>query len=116
MGAHRRRCSTRNSHSTKTRLLAAIGKRRHVMLRVPYYLLAPHVLEHTDCVATLPASGAEILAKMAQLRVVDPPIELPSFKFSQIWQNVHNDDPAHSWLRERIASTCQRREIALTGT
>ena len=45
------------------RALAAIGKRRHVTLRVPYYLLAPHILEQTDHVATLSASGAEILAK-----------------------------------------------------
>jgi DNA-binding transcriptional LysR family regulator len=96
------------------RALAAIGRRRHVTVRVPYYLLAPHILEQTDHVATLSASGAEILAKMARLRVVEPPIELPSYKYSQIWQNSNNDDRAHTWLRERIASICQRRGNALT--
>jgi DNA-binding transcriptional LysR family regulator len=97
------------------RALAAIGKRRHVTLRVPYYLLAPHILEQTDHVATLSSSGAEVLAKMARLRVVEPPIELPSYRFSQIWQNRHNDDHAHTWLRERIASICLRRVPALAG-
>jgi DNA-binding transcriptional LysR family regulator len=97
------------------RALAAIGKRRQVTLRVPYYLLAPHILEHTDHVATLSASGADILARMARLRVVDPPIALPSYKYSQIWQNRHNDDRAHTWLRERIASICQRRSLAFAG-
>ncbi|HEV8245116.1 MAG TPA: LysR family transcriptional regulator [Polyangiaceae bacterium] len=96
------------------RALAAIGKRRHVTLRVPYYLLAPHILEQTDHVATLSASGAEVLAKMARLRVVQPPIELPSYKFSQVWQSSNNDDSAHTWLRERIANICQRRSTALT--
>lgn len=91
------------------RALAAIGKRRHVTLRVPYYLLAPHILEHTDHVATLSAGGAEILCRMARLRVIEPPIELPAYRFSQIWQNAHNDDRAHTWLRERIAGICQRR-------
>ncbi len=91
------------------RALAAVGKSRHVTLRVPYYLLAPHILEHTDHVATLSASGADILAKMARLRVVEPPIELPTYRYSQIWQNTHNDDDAHTWLRERIARICQRR-------
>jgi DNA-binding transcriptional LysR family regulator len=95
------------------RALAAIGKRRHVTLRVPYYLLAPHLLEQTDHIATLSASGAEILAKMARLRVVEPPIELPSYKYSQIWDNSRNDDHAHTWLRERIASICQLRSLAL---
>jgi DNA-binding transcriptional LysR family regulator len=93
------------------RALAAVGKRRHVTVRVPYYLLAPHILEQTDHVATLSASGAEILAKMARLRVVEPPIELPSYKFSQIWQNRHNEDQAHAWLRGWIANICQRRAV-----
>src|SRR5450432_3490432 len=96
------------------RALAAIGRRRHVTLSVPYYLLAPHILEHTDHVATLSASGAEILVKMARLRVVEPPIELPTYRYSQIWQNSNNDDTAHTWLRERIARICQRRGLALT--
>jgi DNA-binding transcriptional LysR family regulator len=97
------------------RALAAIGKRRHVTLRVPYYLLAPHILEHTDHVATLSAGGAEVLAKMARLRVLEPPIELPAYRYSQIWQDAHNDDRAHSWLRERIAGICQRRGFAAPG-
>ena len=67
-----------------------------------------------DHVATLSASGAEILVKMARLRVVDPPIELPSYRFSQIWRNSQNDDRAHTWLRERIAAICQLRGIGLT--
>jgi DNA-binding transcriptional LysR family regulator len=94
------------------RALGAIGKRRQVTLRIPYYLLAPHILEHTDHVATLSARGADILAKMARLRIVEPPIALPSYKYSQIWDNRHNDDSAHTWLRERIASICQRRAQA----
>jgi DNA-binding transcriptional LysR family regulator len=96
------------------RALAAVGKRRHVTLRVPYYLLAPHILEQTDHVATLSASGAEILAKMARLRVVDPPIKLPRYQFSQIWRNTHNDDRAHAWLRGWIASICQRQALAFS--
>ncbi len=97
------------------RALAAIGKRRHVTLRVPYYLLAPHILENTDHVATLSASGADILVKMARLRVVEPPIELPNYRYSQIWQNRKNDDRAHTWLRERIARICQRRALELNS-
>ena len=93
------------------RALAAIGKRRNVTLRVPYYLLVPHILEQTDYVATLSASGAEILATMARLRVLEPPIALPSYKYSQIWQNSHNDNRGHMWLRERVASICRQRQL-----
>ena len=96
------------------RALAALGRRRHATLRIPYYLLAPHILEQTDHVATLSASGAEILAKMARLRVVEPPLELPTYKYSQIWDNHRNDDEAHAWLRSRISSICERRSAALS--
>lgn len=95
------------------RALAAIGKKRRVTLRVPYYLLAPHILEQSDHVATLSASGAEVLAGMARLRIVEPPIALPTYKYSQIWQNKHNDDHAHAWLRQRIAGICERRGRAV---
>lgn len=91
------------------RALAAVGKRRHVTLSVPYYLLVPHILEQTDHVATVSASGAEIMVKTARLRVMDPPISLPSYKYSQIWRNSHNEELAHTWLRERVATICQRR-------
>ena len=94
------------------RALAAVGASRHVTLRVPYYLLAPHILEQTDHVATLSATGADILARMARLRVVEPPLPLPAYRYSQIWQNSHNDDDAHTWLRERIAGICQRHAQA----
>jgi len=91
------------------RALSAIGKRRQVTLRVPYYLLAPHILEQTNHVATLSVSAAEILAKLGRLRIVEPPLALPSYKYSQIWLNRKNDDLAHTWLRERVARICQRR-------
>ena len=84
-------------------------------LRTPYYLLAPRILERTDHVATLPASAAELFSKMARLRTLPPPIELPTYKFSQIWWNDRNDDPGHAWLREHIASIyrhAHRREQA----
>ncbi len=94
------------------RALAALGRSRKVPLRVPYYLLAPHILEHTDHVATLSASGADILVKMADLRIVEAPIPLPTHRYSQIWRNSRDDDNAHSWFREQIASICQRRGLA----
>jgi DNA-binding transcriptional LysR family regulator len=93
------------------RALAAIGRRRRVSVRVPYFLLAPRLLERTDYVATVSARAGEILARMARLRVVAPPIEIPSYRFSQIWRADRDDDRAHSWLRQRVARICDLREV-----
>jgi len=92
------------------RALAAIGKRRHVTVRVPYFLLAPRVLERTDYVATMSARAGQILARMARLRVVAPPLALPSYRFSQVWRVERDDDRAHAWLRQRIARICEYRD------
>jgi DNA-binding transcriptional LysR family regulator len=91
------------------RALSALGKRRRVTLRIPYYLLAPSILERTDHVATLAASSAAFLAQTAELRVLAPPVPLPSYKVSQIWRTSRNADPGHTWLRARIAAICQER-------
>ncbi|MEO8901019.1 MAG: LysR family transcriptional regulator, partial [Polyangiaceae bacterium] len=95
------------------RALAAIGRSRKVPVRVPYYFLVPQILEHTDHVATLSTRGANLLVKMARLRIVDVPLTLPSYRYSQIWRNTQDDDRAHAWLREQIARICQRRELAV---
>jgi DNA-binding transcriptional LysR family regulator len=94
------------------RALAAIGKRRHVAVRVPYFLLAPRVLERTDYVATMPARAGQILARMAKVQVIAPPIDLPPYRFSQVWRADRNDDHAHSWLRQTIARICDSRGSA----
>jgi DNA-binding transcriptional LysR family regulator len=98
------------------RALATIGRQRRVTLRIPYYLLAPRILERSEHVATVSSSGAQVLAQMAPLRTLPPPLELPPYKFSQIWRNAQNDDRAHIWLREHIASICRRRRRSLAAS
>jgi DNA-binding transcriptional LysR family regulator len=97
------------------RALATIGRQRHVTLRIPYYLLAPRVLERSEHVANVSSSGAQVLAQMAPLRMLAPPIELPPYRYSQIWRNAQNDDRAHVWLREQIATVCRRRRRSLAA-
>jgi len=88
------------------RALAALGRRRRVTLRVPYGLLAPAILARTHHIATVSRLAALELAKHAPLRVLQPPLVLPNHTFCQIWRNDRNDDPAHTWLRERLFDVC----------
>jgi DNA-binding transcriptional LysR family regulator len=97
------------------RALAMIGRQRRVMLRIPYYLIAPGVLERSELVATVSSSSAQVLVQMAPLRTLPPPIELPPHRVSQIWRNTRNDDQAHIWLRSHIAAICRRRARSLAA-
>jgi DNA-binding transcriptional LysR family regulator len=60
------------------------------------------VLASTDMVAMLP----ERLARGAPgLRVVDAPLEVPGYEMAMLWHERWHRDPAHRWLRERIAES-----------
>jgi DNA-binding transcriptional LysR family regulator len=88
------------------RALAAAGLSRWVAVRIPFCLLATRVLEHADFVATMPSRAAHDLARMGRVRVLEPPLALPPYRFSLIWRVERGDEPAHAWLREAIASLC----------
>ena len=90
------------------RLLTARGLRRRVTTRVPYFLLAAHLVAQSDLVLTMTQAHAEVLAELAPLRIVKAPLELPPLAFSQIWCRRYDDDEAHRWLRDTAARICCR--------
>lgn len=84
-------------------VLQAMGKRRRVALRVPYFLAAPMVVARSDLVLTAPRPLAEEFARIHPLQLLDPPIELPTFDTVQIWHRRYQHDPGHRWLRSVVA-------------
>jgi len=82
--------------------LAEKGLARRVALSVPHFLFMMSALAGTDMVAMLP----ERLARgAAGLRVVEAPLEVPGFEMAMLWHERRHRDPAHGWLRERIAAS-----------
>ena len=83
--------------------LAALGERRRVALRLPHFLAAPLIVAETDLVLTLPRRLAHRLAAIAPLVVHEPPVDVRGFDVHQIWHERRQRDPAHAWLRARVA-------------
>jgi DNA-binding transcriptional LysR family regulator len=73
--------------------LARQGRRRHVAVRVPTFLMAP-VLD--------PARLASRAATMLPLTVHPPPFPLAGFDFHMAWHERHRHDPGHLWLRQQV--------------
>ncbi|MUL78975.1 LysR family transcriptional regulator [Mycolicibacterium sp. CBMA 226] len=71
--------------------------------------LAPFLLRDTPLVTVLPSSFATTIAAGAQLRLLDPPMRLEPMVEAMIWMRHYNDDPAHRWLRGRLAAICAAR-------
>lgn len=90
------------------RALAQAGHSRKVSLRVSHFLNVPTLVANTDLVAALSRRVAEPFARMLPLRLFEPPLRLRASRVGMVWHDSLRDDPAHRWLRERVAEVSAR--------
>jgi DNA-binding transcriptional LysR family regulator len=86
---------------------AALEKRglsRRISLTVPHFLTAPHVVESTDLIATVPSRVANGFMRTHPVIAVELPSELKNTGFTLMlaWHERSNDDPSHRWFRQRV--------------
>lgn len=82
--------------------LAKAGLARKVVLSVPHFLFVRSVLANTHLVAMLPA---RLVRDVHDLKVIEPPLDMPGYEMSMLWHERAHRDPAHQWLREFIAAS-----------
>ena len=87
-------------------LLARGGERRTVAVRVPHFLVAPHVVAATDLVWTAPEGIARVFVEYLPLVLREPPLRIDGFTVSMRWHARVDRDPGLAWLRGAL------REIA----
>jgi DNA-binding transcriptional LysR family regulator len=79
--------------------LGKLGLSRRVALKVPHYLVAPHVVAETDMVLTLPERLARSFAGRLDVRILPPPVEVSGFAIRMAWHDRRQGDPGNAWLR-----------------
>jgi DNA-binding transcriptional LysR family regulator len=92
-------------------LLEARRRKRRVTLSVPHFLFVPELLRNSDLVAMLPLRL--VAGSSLGLEVVEPPIPVPGFEMVMVWHERSHKDPAHRWLRDRIAAFSSVGEMRL---
>jgi DNA-binding transcriptional LysR family regulator len=90
-------------HELLERELHRIGMERRVALSLPTLPGLGNLLAHTDLVATVPQRVAQMLVRIAAVKALPPPYELPTFAMKQHWHERFHQDPANRWLRSLIA-------------
>jgi DNA-binding transcriptional LysR family regulator len=88
--------------STVDTALAAVGHSRHIAVRLPYFATAALVAATSDLFLTIPRRAAENFADDHRLRLMEPPVELPSFGYRMVWHERVHAEPDHVWLRRLI--------------
>ncbi len=86
-------------------VLAKDGLSRRVAVTIPSFVSAPLLVARTDLVLTCPTSVAEVASRVVPLRVLTPPIALPTIPLFLFWHVRVQHDPAHRWIREFVLST-----------
>jgi DNA-binding transcriptional LysR family regulator len=87
--------------------LARAGQRRRVVLTVPHFLVAPHVIASTDLVWTAPARLARSFPHLP-LAVREPPFRLDGFTVTMRWHARLDRDPGLAWLRGMLRAVMPR--------
>lgn len=95
--------------------LAHHGLQRRVTRFVPFFLSALHLVADTDCVLTVPERVARATAPRFGLRLLELPLALSPYPFSQIWHPRNHADVAHRWLREAMVGAARRTRAPTSG-
>jgi len=85
------------------RVIEENGVQRDVYLITPHFLVVPLLLEkNPDMVATVPLELGRVFQKYRGVRMLDPPVPLPSFSIRQHWHPRYHHDEANIWLRRMV--------------
>lgn len=75
---------------------------RKVTRFVPYFVVAMDLVSRSNCIVTISERLAREYAGRFKLRVLRPPLPLPTYTVCQVWHPRIDADPGHRWLRQRI--------------
>lgn len=92
--------SRRRGLSYEDSVLKRLGHKRKISLRMPYYYVAPVVVQKSDLALTIP----RVLAQSFDLKILELPFSLEPLKWNLFWHKNNVSDPAITWLRELILS------------
>ncbi|GAB3452402.1 LysR family transcriptional regulator [Massilia terrae] len=86
-------------------LLEQAGVGKDTRYRVPHFTAVPYIVSENDLVVTVPRKLAERAAKPFGLKLIEPPLALPSLQTNLFWHRRYNEDPGGLWLRALVVDT-----------
>ncbi|MBK1613442.1 LysR family transcriptional regulator [Rubrivivax gelatinosus] len=98
-------------HGMIDEALAALGRRRRIVLTVNQFSTAGRVVTQSDLITVLPLSfvAATGTEDLMLTRPLPPPVTLAPVGVQMIWPVRQDRDPAHRWLRALVqqAAGCE---------
>lgn len=85
------------------REIARQGIRRRIALKIPSFLSAAFVIEHTDLLLTIPRRLGDVLQGRGGFRFLPVPFPLPEYEVKQHWHERYHHDEGNRWLRRLVS-------------
>jgi DNA-binding transcriptional LysR family regulator len=95
-------------HSIVDKVMAQQGIEREVVLRLPSFLGVARIVAQTELLVIVPRLLGERLVSQEEIKLLDPPISLPSYSVKQHWHDRFHGDPGNMWLRRTMAELFSR--------
>lgn len=100
------------AHSIVDRILERRRIRRRFAATVPSFLGLGQLVSNSELVAIVPLRLATIFAAESRIKIVSPPLELPSYAVHQFWHDRYHRDPGNMWLRAVAHETAAQLPLA----
>jgi DNA-binding transcriptional LysR family regulator len=85
-------------------LLTELGHETRADVLVESFVTGPLLLRGTRLITFIQRRLAGLLAEPAELRIVQPPFEIPPLLETLTWHPRSTTDPGHRWLRKQIVA------------
>jgi DNA-binding transcriptional LysR family regulator len=76
---------------------------RRIVLSTPHFMSIPFIIAATNLLVTVPFAVGESFARIADIRMIEPPLDIPKFDLKQHWHRKFHQDEANMWVRAVIA-------------
>lgn len=86
--------------------LAAVGRKRRIMLKVPNFFILPRMLQNNNLIAVAPERLIRYFE--STLRALPLPIDVPGFSMNLVWHERTQTSAAHAWMRAQILNFLNR--------
>lgn len=89
------------------RYLASVANELQIRVMCDNFLALTTLLQGTNLVAFAQSRLVERLKTSADIRVVEAPVPTGELSVCMWWNALYNNDPAHMWLRQTIATVAR---------
>jgi DNA-binding transcriptional LysR family regulator len=94
--------SSGTGHSIVDRVLVKHEIERRIVLRLHSFLGVARIVAQTEFLVVVPRLLGEEMVLQERVQLLEPPMQLPSYKVKQHWHERFNADAGNMWMRKTM--------------